>query len=163
MTQTKAPIHQLSQCLHHLPNDDNKKRVIWIVVMLLISIELPEAGTYASYLFPDLVKVQKDLFLSPHFHYKLYEYYYVKFTSERLAWIIRMLAFTKTAAQYSTVIFLSTFLIFCYLLVDLFLFWYNYNTSPLLYEFLILFLYITIKGLIRPYKSEAFAKIRSIF
>ena len=163
MTQTKAPIHQLSQCHPHLPNEDNKKRVIWIVVMLLISIELPEAGTYATYLFPKIVEVQKDLFLSRSFHYKLYEYYYVKFTSERIAWIIRMLAFTKTAAQYSTVIFLSTLLIFCYLLVDLFLFWYNYNTSPLLYEFLILFLYITIKGLIRPYKPDSFARIRSLF
>jgi hypothetical protein len=148
---------------HHRQNDDNKKRVIWIVVFLLLSVELPEVPTYICYLHAGTKTDTSDWFLYPGFHMKIVQYWYWKFSCERVAWIFRMIAFTKTAVQYSTTVFLAAFIILCYLIVDLFFFWFNYNTWVWVYEFLILFIYVTGRGLIRPYTPDRFARIKSIF
>lgn len=148
---------------HRRQNDDNKRRVIWIIVLLLLSVELPEVPTYICYLRPGTKTDTSDWFLYPGFHMKIVQYWYWKFTCERLAWVFRMVAFTKTAVQYSTTVFLGAFIILCYLGVDLFFFWFNYNTWVWVYEFLILFVYITGRGLIRPYTPDRFARIKSIF
>lgn len=142
-------------------NDDNRKRVVWIVVLLLISVECPEIPTYCTYLWPSIKIDKVNWFL--HYDMKMPIWWYLKFTCERVGWILRMIAFTKTAVQYSVTIFLASFLILCYIIIDLILFWWNYNTSVYGYEFLILFLYITMRGLIKPYSPDSFARIRSIF
>lgn len=151
------------QSLRHRPRNDNKRRVIWIVVLLLLSVELPEVPTYVSYLYPSVKNTEKDWFLYNSFHLRIVEYWYFKFTCERLAWICRMIAFTKTAVQYSTTVFLASFIILCYLIWDLGMFWWNYNTWVYVYEFMIFFIYTTIRGLIHPYSPEKLAKIKSIF
>lgn len=148
---------------HPLPRHSDKRRVVWIVVLLLCSLGLPLLPLYISYLYPKIIKEQSDWFFLKSFHFKIYEYYYFKETAQSLAWICRTIAFTKTAVQYSTVVFLAAFLILCYLVFDLIMFWVNYNTWAYAYEFIILFLYITVRGLIRPYKPDAFAKVKSIF
>lgn len=159
---TKVQIPE-SRRLRSQQNHDNKKRVVWIVVLLLLSVEIPEIPTYITYLFPDVKSTQKDWFLYPDFHLKIVEYWYFKFTCERIAWIFRMIAFTKTAVQYSTTVFLASFVILCYLVWDLGMFWWNYNTWVYVYEFMILFVYITGRSLIRPFKPDAYAKIKSLF
>lgn len=143
--------------------DSNRARVVWIVTLLLLSIELPELPTYMTYLYPGIKTNSSDWFICPGFHFNMCQFWYWKFTCERLAWMFRMIAFTKTAAQYSTAVFLASFIILCYLGIDLFLFWWNYNTSAYLYEFLILFIYIIGRALVRPFKPERFAKIKSLF
>ena len=151
------------QSLRRRPRNDNKRRVIWIVVLLLLSVEFPEIPTYISYLHPTIKTTEKDWFLYNAFHLRIIEYWYFKFTFERFAWILRMIAFTKTAAQYSTTVFLASFIILCYLIWDLVMFWWNYNSWVYVYEFMILFIYITVRGLIHPYSPEKLAKIKSIF
>lgn len=160
--RTKAASRQMYPHLRP-QNSSEKKRVIWIIVLLLGSIEIPEFTTYFSYYKPSILKEQSDWFLLSSYHLKMYQYYYYKFTCDRLAVILRMIAFAKTAVQYSTVVFLASFIILCHVIVDLFLFWLNNNTWPMFYAFEIVFLYTIIRGLIRPYSPESFARIRSIF
>lgn len=154
---------QTREFLPHRHKNDNQKRVVWIVVFLLLSVEIPEIPTYISYLYPSIKETKKDWFMYSAFQLKIAEYWYFKFTCERVAWIFRMIAFTKTAVQYSTTVFLASFVILCYLVWDLGMFWWNYNTWVYVYEFMILFVYLTGRSLIRPFKPDAYAKIRSLF
>lgn len=160
MMEVTDPVHPRHQFHQH---DSNKKTVVWIIILLLLSIEIPELTTYISYAFPSIKSHQSDWFLYSGFKMKIYEYYYFKFTSDRLSWMVRMIAFAKTANKYSITVFLATFLIMGYVVIDLFFFWFNYNEWPIFYEFLILFLYIVGRGLIIPYKPDFLAKVRSLF
>ena len=159
----KVLSRQMYRLRHRLPNEDNRKKVIWIVVLLLCSIEIPEIPTYVSYLCPGILRHERDWFWQPSYHLKMVEYYYLKFSCDRVAWIFRMIAFTKTAVQYSTVVFLASLLILAHMFFDLLMLWVNYNTWPLVYEFEIIFLYITIRGLVSPYRQDSFGRIKSIF
>ena len=132
-------------------------------MFLLLSIEITEIPSYISYLKPSVLTANKDLFWLRSFHLKMAEYYYYKFTCDRLSKIFLMIAFTKTAVQYSTTVFLACFLILCYVIFDLGMFWLNYNIWVYSYEFVILFIYWTARGLVRPFKPDTFARIRSIF
>lgn len=147
----------------HPHREATKRRVVWIITLLLVKLELPEIPTYIAQVWPSIKTARRDWFFSSSYKFSMDIYWYLKFSAEDLAWIICMFAFTKAAVNYSTTVFLASFLIFLYHIADLFMFWYNYNTSVYIYEFLILFLYFVIRGLIRPYKPDAYAKIRSMF
>ena len=159
---TKAVIPQERHLSHHRP-DTNKRRVIWIVALCLISIEIPEIPTYLTYVWPRITTTERDWFWLYGFHYKMAEYWYWKETACCVAWIVRMIAFTKTAVQYSTTVFLAAFLILVYIVFDLFMFWINYNQWPWVYEFMILFIYIVGRSLVLPFKPDAFCKVKSLF
>lgn len=148
---------------NHHQRDTNKSRVIWIVALLVLSIEIPEIPTYISYLKPSILTSEKDWFLLPSFHLKLAEFWYYKRSAENLAWVLRMIAFTKTAVQYSTTVFLAAFIILCYFPIDCLMFWLNYNSWVYVYEFMVLFVFIIGRSLVRPYRLDAFCKIKSLF
>lgn len=160
----KKAVSRLQFRPHRRQNSDSHKRkVICILVLLLLSIEVLEFPTYISYLRPSILINQSDWFLLKSYHLNVYEYYYFKWSAERVAWILRMWAFTMMAAWSSTVLFLGSFIILCHLFFDLFLLWICNNTWPLAHEFEILFICITFRGLVRPYSPDSFARIRSIF
>jgi hypothetical protein len=160
----KVPYLRGRSLYHPRPaSENNKRKVIWIVVLLLLSLEIPETGTYLAYIWPSIKTEEADWFWLKGFHYSMAKFYYFKFTSERIAWILRMIAFTKTAKNYSLTIFLATLIILCYQCFDLLMFWVNFNMWPYLYEFVILYIYIVIRGLISPYRPDFLAKIKSIF
>jgi len=143
--------------------ETNKRRVIWIVALFLISVEVPEIPTYIHYCKNSIMNNTPDWFLLSSFHRKQAEYWYYKDTADRIAWIIRWLGVTKMAKMYSTTVFLATFLIWIYLIIDLGMYWVNFNTWPLFYELLILYIYIVGRSLVRPFKPDAYARIRSLF
>jgi len=144
-------------------DDQNKRRVVWTVALLLISIEIPEIPTYIHYLKPSVYTHNCNWFLLPGFNRVQAEYWYYKDSSTSLAWIVRMIAFCKTAVTYSTTVFLASILVLAYIIIDLIFYWVNFNEWPMVYEFLILFIYIVGRSLVRPYKPDAYARIRSIF
>ena len=144
-------------------NDDNKKRIIWIVVMILLGFEIPEIPTYIYYLDNEIIVRQRDWFLWPWHHQKIAEYWYYKETANHISRLLFLTAATKTAVQYSTVVFLAFFMAMMYPVIDLIMFWLNYNQWPVVYEFIILIFYLAGRGLIKPYKPDSFARIRSIF
>lgn len=148
---------------HLHQNRDNKKRVTWIVVMILLAFEIPEIPTYIYYLDHDIIVRQKDWFLWPWHKQEIAEYWYYKETANHISRGLFLLAATKTAVQYSTVVFIAFFMAFLYPIIDLIMFWLNYNQWPMVYEFIILIFYICGKGLIRPYQPDYLAKIKSIF
>jgi len=143
--------------------DINRKRIVWIVALLLLSVELPEVPSYISFLKPSILTDEKDWFIQRSFHLKLAEFWYYKRTCESLAWMLRMIAFTKTAVQYSTTVFLASLLIMIYFPFDLLMFWMNYNSWVYVYEFMILFIYFTGRSLVRPYRADSFARVKSLF
>lgn len=124
---------------------------------------MPEIPAYCTYIWPELNTKNVNWFWLKGFKYEMVGFYYIRFTCERIAWVLRMLAFVKTAVQYSSVVFLATLLITFHIFFDLILFWVNYNKVPLAYEFEILFIYITVRGLVHPYSPEKLAKIKSLF
>lgn len=166
MMELLRKMKEVIQIRHHPSHhrrDTNKRRVIWIVALLLISIEITEIPTYLSYWRPEVMKNEVDWFWLSSFHYKMAEYWYWKETACGLAWIIRMIAFTKTAVQYSTTVFLASLLILGHMIFNLIAFWVNYNACAWVYEFMILFIYIVGRSLVRPFKPDAFCKVKSLF
>jgi len=152
------------QIHHHLRrNDDNRRRIIWIVVMILLGFEIPEIPTYIYYFDNSIIVRQKDWFLWPWHHQKIAEFWYFKETANHISRLLFLIAATKTAVQYSTVVFLAFFMAMMYPVVDLIMFWLNYNQWPVVYEFVVLIFYLAGRGLIRPYMPDSFARIRSIF
>lgn len=91
------------------------------------------------------------------------EYYYYKGTCDQIGRMLMSIAAIKGVAKYSTVGFLVLLMYFFYPLINLIMFWVNYNTWPVAYEFFILIFYVAGNGLIKPYRPDAFATIRSIF
>lgn len=130
---------------------------------MLLSLEMPEIPTYLVDFFPSLKDVKKDWFISPVYHMQLVVFWYIKFTLQSLARILLYTAFCKTAVNFSTVIFMASFIILCYQIVDLFLFWFNYNTWTWFYEFSFVLIYVCVRGLVRPYEPDTFARIKSMF
>jgi hypothetical protein len=124
---------------------------------------LPEIPSYISYLKPSILINEKDWFLQSSFHLKLAEFWYYKRTAEGLAWAIRMIAFTKTAAQYSSTVFLAALIILFYFPFDLLMFWLNYNSWVYVYEFMIVFICIISKSILYPYRPDYLARIKSLF
>lgn len=157
MAEIRPPNRRLS------PDESNKRRVIWIVALFLISVEIPEIPTYIHYLKPSVYTHNCNWFWMPGFSRVQAEYWYYKDTCTSLAWVIRMIAFCKTAVAYSTTVFLAAILVLVYVIFDLLMYWVNFNEWPMTYEFMILFIYIVGRSLIRPYSPDACARIKSIF
>jgi hypothetical protein len=163
LRRRKGLMIQMSQP-HHRPNhDNNKKKIIWVLVLLLLSVEVLQLTAYISYFYPSILRSQSDLFWQHSYHLKMYDYYYFKYSFERVAWILRMIAITKIANLHSTVLFLGCFVILCHMVFDFVLFWVNNNTWVLTHEFEAVYIYVTFSGLMKSYKPDAFARIRSIF
>lgn len=161
-----AKVRCLPEQNHYRPrqiHDKNKRKIIWIVVLVMCSIEIPEIPTYIAYYLPDIKTHERDWYILPGFHYPMAEFWYYKFTCVRVGQILRTIAFAKTANQYSTMVFLAVFICLCYQIFDLIMLWINFNTWTFVYEAIILYVYILIKGIVKPYKPDSFARIKSMF
>lgn len=147
----------------HSHDESNRRRVIWIVALFLISVEIPEVPTYIHYFKPSVYTHNCNWFWMPGFNRVQAEYWYYKDTATSLAWVVRMIAVSKTAVTYSITVFLAAILVLAYIIFDLLMYWLNFNGWPITYEFFVLFIYLVGRSLVRPYKPDAYGRIRSIF
>ena len=144
-------------------DDSNRRRIIWIVALFLISVEIPEIPTYIHYFKPSVYTHNCNWFWMPGFKRVQAEYWYYKDTATSLAWVVRMIAVCKIAVTYSITVFLAAILVLAYIVFDGLMYWLNLNEWPLTYEFFILFIYLVGRSLVSPYKPDAYARIRSLF
>jgi hypothetical protein len=160
----QAPTRILPR-LRHLRRD-------WMMMTTLIRhcILLAILGhvlTYVPYLIhkiaPTWTYQSADMFLSSSFHYPRARYYYFKETSVDLLTIIYNLIIVKVCAKFSDTLFLVFIIFLGYGVLDLLLYWWDWNTQFDLYVDLFWTIIILINVVIFPYRPETIAKIKSLF
>lgn len=104
-----------------------------------------------------------DWFLLRSFHYPRARYWYFKDTTDNILLGIAWLIGIKISVNYSDVLFVVLFVFLGYHVINIILYWVDYNTEFWAYADMIWTAAILIKAGVFPYRPEKFAKIRSLF
>lgn len=133
------------------------------IALLIIGHLLTEVSSLLYDIWPKWGDTEVYWFLCPWYHMKMERKWYIKMAADDLLWVIVFYCFAKVAKQYSEYLFLAVFVLFCYHLVDLFFFWWNFKTSHYIYWDMLGTALLLIKGILKGYKPETISKVKSLF
>lgn len=131
--------------------------------LLIIGHLLTEVSSILYDIWPKWSDTEVYWFLSPWYHMKMERKWYIKMAADDMLWVITFYCFAKIAKQYSEYLFLAVFILFCYHLVDLLFFWWNFKTSHYVYWDMLGTSLVLIKGIFKGYKPETISKVKSLF
>lgn len=133
------------------------------IALLIIGHLLTEVSSLLYDIWPEWSDTEVYGFVSPWYHMKMERKWYIKMAADDLLWVIVFYCFGKIAKQYSEYLFLAVFILFCYHVVDLLFFWWNFKTSHYVYWDMLGTALILIKGIFKGYKPETISKVKSLF
>lgn len=133
------------------------------ILILVFSHLLTEASAICYEIWPQWSDRKIDPFLSPWYSNPMKIKWHIKFVCDDLCWIGTFYAFAKVAKQYSNFLFLTAIIFFCYHIMEVVMYFWNYKTSHYLYWDFLTTALLMIRGMFKPYKPETIAKIKSLF
>jgi hypothetical protein len=133
------------------------------IIMAIVGHLLTLVPYLLSKLFHEWTYGNADWFLSPSFKYPRARYWYFKDTANSLLLIIAWLIIVKVASKFSDVLFLAFLIFLGYQIIDLILYWVDFNTEFWVYVDMLWTIIVLIKTGIYPYQPEKFARIKSLF
>ena len=133
------------------------------VIILLASHFLTEMASICYAIWPKWSNQLVDPFISPWYSYRFELKWHIHYVCGDLCWVGTFYAFAKIAKQYSTYMFITAVIFFCYHVIEIIMYFWNYKTSHYVYWDLLFTSCALIKGMFKPYKPETIAKIKSLF
>ena len=112
---------------------------------------------------PGWCQVKEDLFMSPWFKMKMERVWYIQFGGQGVSDLLTYYVMAKIAAKFSDSLFIVCVVFFGYHIVDVFMFWYDFNGHFYIYLDLIWTALILVKYAVHPYKPERLARIKALF
>jgi hypothetical protein len=131
-----------------------------MALIILVAIVLTEAHSILYAINPSLAKTKANLFWSDSYSRELTIQWYIKFTFDKFFMICAFFSATMVAMRYSFKLSSVFAIIMLYWYIDLFLFWYNYNSAVKTYWVMVSVIILCIIFLIFPDKKTG--KYRSM-
>lgn len=144
--------------LRHIP-----KSIAICMIASLIGILLTFVSAICSHIAKSWSLQKSDLFISPNFKMAMEHQWYLFFAGWKLFNLLSAWVTTKLAAMVSDTLFLFYVVIFGYIVVDNFMFWWDFNDDFYVYLDLLWTLFILLRRCVFPYTPETLAKIKSLF
>lgn len=124
-----------------------------MALIILVALALTEAHSVLYAINPTLAKTKVDIFWSDSYQRELTVQWYLKFTFDKFFMICAFFSATMISMRYSFKLASVFFIVMAYWYVDLFLFWYNYNSGVKMYWVMVSVLILSIIFLVLPDKK----------
>lgn len=139
-------------------------KFVWDCIIILI---FGHAATYIAaivkWLAPKWSFEKSDWFLAPNFSMSMERVWYLKFSGELVLYACTYYVLAKIASKFSDTLFVVSFLLFGYHIIDAFLFWWDFNKSLFMYMDLAWTLLLFGFLIIFPVPEKRIAVIKCLF
>lgn len=144
--------------LSHTP-----KMVMDCIVLLIIGHIATFIAAIVYKIWPQWSLEKSDWFLSPWFKMEMGHEWYLKLTGDYLLNVITYYLLAKIAAKFSESLFLIAVIFFGYHVIDLIMFYWDFNGGFYMYLDLLWTCIILIKYAVLPVSDEKMGRIKSFF
>ena len=132
-----------------------RKTILFVTIALILSVAFTEAHSILFVISPEFSNRKIDLFLSPNFKKELSLQWYLYIYSNSFLKLTLTFLLAVIGLKYSRKVFYITLIYFFYFCVDVFLFWWDYQSNFHLYWAMLIVSIIVIILLFVPIKEKA--------
>lgn len=133
------------------------------IILIVAAHVLTFMAAILMHICPEWCKIKEDIFLSPWFNMKMERVWYVQFGGQGLSDLITYYVMAKIAVKFSDVLFVVCLIFFGYHLIDVIMFWYDFNGQFYIYLDLLWTAIALVRYAVHPYRPERLARIKSLF
>lgn len=139
------------------------KMVMDCIVLLIIGHTATFIAAITYRVWPQWSLEKGDWFLSPWFKMKMEHEWYLKLSGDYLLNIITYYLLAKIASKFSDSLFLIAVIFLGYHMIDLLMFYWDFNGGFYMYLDLLWTCVILIKYAVLPVSDEKMGRIKSFF
>ena len=161
MIRRMIPIQIIIRRLHHIPK--TTKQCTSLLIIALAIVEIP---SLLNDMFPTWAhQTRRDWFLWPGIQlqndYQLV--WMLTFSAADVQKLLLAYVAAKLAKQYSIFMFLVCALVFFYFILDTLMLWICFKLWHYVYFDIFITFIVILKGMVKGYKPETIARIKSLF